>query len=182
MLGGVAFALMNTFQLWIGYLLELPMRLISQIFLRCIWRSPLRIGTLTFWGPRDFLETCAASVLRLQELDSQLHSQLTTMQKLTFYYSPKYLRQAYFLWIFSISDSWTVWKSDGIIARLVYSAQLATSMPRQVMSKAASDALHSEVSAKTLSWLEAHQFPKPLADCFRETPPNTALEPTPTAP
>ena len=159
---------MNTFQLWLGYLLELPTWLFCQVGFRCVWHSPLRIGTLTFWGPRDFLETCAASVQRLQELDSELHSRLTTKQKLIFYYSPKYFRQAYYLWIFSIDNTWTVWKSDGIIARLVYSAQLVTLMPRRVMSKAASRALHSEISAKTLSWLEKHQFPKPLADCFRE--------------
>ena len=161
---------MNTFQLWFGYLLELPTWLLCQVGFRCVWHSPLRIGTLTFWGPRDFLETCAASVRRLQELDSELHSRLTTKQKLIFYYSPKYLRQAYFLWIFSIDNTWTVWKSDGIIARLVYSAQLVTLMPKRVMSKAASHVLHSEVSAKTLSWLEAHQFPKPLVDCFRGPP------------
>jgi hypothetical protein len=130
--------------------------------------SRLRVGTLTFWGPQHFLESCNASVRRLQELDAELFTRLTTAQRLEFYYSPKHLEQAYFVWIFSIDDSYTAWQSDGIIARLVYAAQLATLIPRRVVTKAMSRALHSEVNATTRLWLETRHFPEPLVHAFRE--------------
>jgi hypothetical protein len=130
--------------------------------------SRLRVGTLTFWGPRDFLVSCTASVRRLQELDAELFTRLTTQQRLEYYYSPKHLEQAYIVWIFSIDDSYTAWHSDGIIARLVYSAHLATLIPHQVVTKAISRDLHSEVNATTRLWLETRHFPESLVDAFRE--------------
>lgn len=159
---------MKTLRMWLMSLLEPPFRLLLYILFTIRGYSRLRIGTLTFWGPRDFLETCAASVRRLHELDSELHIRLTTQQRLVFYYSPKRLEQAYYVWIFSIDDSYLGWQSDGIIARLVYSAQLAAVIPRQVVSDAMSRTLHTTVNTMTRSWLEAQRFPEVLVDCFRE--------------
>jgi hypothetical protein len=160
---------MKTLRIWLSYFAEPPFRLLNHIIFRLMGYSRLRIGTLTFWGPRDFLESCTASVRRLQELDSELYARLTTQQKLVFCYMPKHLQQAYFAWIFSINDAYTVWQSDGIIARIVYSSQLVAQLPRRtVFTNATSQALHSEVNAKTRLWLEAHSFPEPLVDCFRE--------------
>jgi hypothetical protein len=159
---------MKTLRLWLSYLAAAPFRLLGHVFFRLMGHSRLRVGTLTFWGPRDFLESCTASVRRLQELDADLFTRLTTQQRLEFYYSPKHLEQAYFVWLFSIDDSYTAWHSDGIIARLVYSAQLATLIPRRVVTKAMSRALHSEVNATTRLWLETRHFPEPLVHAFRE--------------
>lgn len=159
---------MKTFRIWLSYLLEPLFRLVFYVLFRIKGYSRMRIGTLTFWGPRDFLQNCTASLRRLQELDSELYSRVTTEQKLVFFYSPKQLVQAYFVWFFSIDDSYTVWKSDGIIARLVYSAQLAVSIPRRIVPKSINRALHSEVRAATRSWLEEHRFPESLVHCFQE--------------
>ena len=146
------------------------MRLLSNISFVFMRHSRLRIGTLTFWGPRNFLESCTASLQRLQELDSELFIRLTTQQKLVFYSNPKHLHQAAYIWIFSITDSYTVWRNDGIIARIVYSSLYVSQHPqkRTVFSKETSQVLHSKVNAKTGSWLEARHFPEPLIDCFRE--------------
>jgi hypothetical protein len=166
---------MNKFQIWLSYLVEPPFRLVSHLLSRMEGQSCLRIGTLSFWGPRDFLEKCSASVQRLQELDSELYFRLTTRQKLEFYYNPKLL-QTYYLWIFSIDDSYLAWQNDGIIARIVYSAQLAELFPRRAVSKTASRALYSEVVQTTRVWLKARAFPKELIECFQE-PPNPEHEP-----
>ena len=155
-------------RIWLSYLLEPPLRLLSCILQRLMGHSRLRIGTLTFWGPRDFLDTCAASVQRLHELDSELHTRLTTQQKLVFCYAPKGLVHAYFAWIFSIDDSYMAWQSDGVITRLVYAAQLATLIPRRAISMEATHALHSEAMMTTRLWLEAHGFPELVVDTFRE--------------
>jgi len=171
---------MKTFRIWLGHLAEPLLRVVSHLLYRMAGHSCLRIGTLRFWGPRDFLEKCSSSVQRLHDLDSELYSRLTTRQRLEFYYNPK-LVQAYYAWLFSIDDSYLAWQTDGIIARLVYSAQLAALFPRRAISKATSQALYSEVMATTRAWLKARTFPKELVDCFRE-PPSTALEPAPTAP
>lgn len=164
---------MKTLRIWMGYLAEPLLRLFSHLLYRIMGHSCLRIGTLRFWGSRDFLEKCSLSVQRLYTLDSELYSKVTTQQKLEFYYNPK-LVQAYYAWLFSIDDSYLAWQSDGIIARLVYSAQLAASYPRRAISQATSEALHSEVMGKTRAWLEARRFPDELIDCFRE-PPNTLI-------
>jgi|GEM_PF-6466743 hypothetical protein len=171
---------MDTFRIWLNYLVEPSFRSVSHLIYRLNGDSCLRVGTLRFWGPRDFLEKCSSSLQRLRDLDSELYSRLTTRQKLEFYYNPTLL-QAYYVWMFSIDDSYLAWQTDGIIARLVYSAQLAALFPRRAISKAKSRSLYSEVMATTRAWLEARSFPKELIDCFKE-PPNTPLEPTPTAP
>jgi hypothetical protein len=158
---------MKAFLLWLNYLVAPPFRLLGHVFFRLMGHSRLCVGTLTFWGPRDFLESCTESVRRIQELDPELFNRLTTKQKLEFYYSPKHLEQAYFVWLFSIDDTYTAWHSDGIIARLVYSAQLATLIPRRVVTKAMCHALHSEALATTRLWLETRHFPEPLVDAFR---------------
>jgi len=135
---------------------------------RMMGYSRLRLGTLTLWGPREFLAASAAAVSRLRELDSGLHHRLTAQQKLEFVYMARHSQESSVVRIFTIDDSYMVWKSDGIIARIVYSAQLASVIPRRVDSKMKIRALNSQVMATTRSWLEAHRFPEPLIDCFRE--------------
>ena len=97
--------------------------------------------------------------------DPELQKFVTSQQNLTFYWSTK-LEYAAFLWFFSINDSYASWESDGIIALLVYASRLAASTPRQVISKAAGKASHSEVCAETAAWLEERTFPAPLVSCF----------------
>lgn len=162
---------MKTIRIWFMRLSEPSFRLLNRIVCRLARYSQLRIGTMEFWGPRDFLDSCSTSVRRLKELDSELYTRATTQQKLMFWYDPdpkRHQHQAYFVWIFSINRSYTAYQSDGIIALLVYSAQLAALMPRGIYSEAMSVSLHSEARATTRSWLEARHFPEPLVDCFRE--------------
>jgi hypothetical protein len=148
-------------------MLEPLFRLLSRVFFKLMGYACSRFGTLAFWGAPNFLATCTTALQRLQELDSELHVQLTTKQRLVFYYSPN-LEQAYGVWFFSINDSYLSYHADGIIARLVYSSWLAALCPRRGgLSNAASQMLHSEVDARTRSWLEMHRFPEPLIDCFR---------------
>jgi hypothetical protein len=159
---------MQTLGFLLGRLFEPPLRLFFFIFNRLSRHSCLRIGTLTFWGPREFLESCTASVRRLQELDAELYARLTTRQRLEFYYDPKHLIQANYAWIFSIDDSYTAWHSDGIIARLVYSSQLAALMPRRAIPKEARRALYSDVMTTTHLWLESRHFPESLVSSFQK--------------
>ena len=159
---------MIALRIWLGNLLDPSFRFVSHIMFRMMGYSRLRVGTLTLWGPREFLEASTAAVSRLRELDSGLHDRLTTHQKLEFVYTAKHSQELSVVRIFTIDDSYMVWKSDGIIARLVYSAQMANLISRRVDSMAKSRALHSQVLATTRSWLEARRFPEPLIDCFRE--------------
>jgi hypothetical protein len=174
------FPRMIRLRIWVGHLVDPPFRFFSHIMFKLMGYSRLRLGTLTFWGPPKFIEAGTAAVQRLCELDSVLHDHLTTRQRLEFVYLPTRLEDMYAVRIFSVDDSYMAWKLDGIIARLVYSAQFITLYPRRVDSEAKSRALHSQIRATTKSWLEAHHFPQPLIDCFQEkaAPPNTALEPT----
>lgn len=181
-LGKATNARMKAIRLWISYLFDPVFRLafnmtfwlgrLSRSRIGTLGRlSRLRIGKLDFWGPTEFLSYCQAGVQRLEKLDPDLHSTLTRHQRMTFFYSPKHLDQAYSLWYFSIDDSYTSWKADGLIARLVYAAYLSNSgWPRVVTreDRPSVRALHTEVWAKTSAWLSAHSFPEPLVNAFRE--------------
>ena len=159
---------MQTLGFLLGRLFEPPLRLFGHIMFRLMGHSRQSIGSLTFWGPREFLDSCTASIHRLQELDAELYARLTMRQTLEFYYDPKHLIQANYAWIFSIDDSYTAWHSDGIIARLVYSSQLAALMPRRAIPKATRRALYSDVMTTTRLWLESRYFPESLISCFQE--------------
>jgi hypothetical protein len=142
---------------------------ILQRFMR---HSRLRVGTLTFWGPPEFLSTCRASVERLQSLDPELHKHVTERERLCFYYSGKRLEQALFPRSFSINDGYADWHSDGIISRLVYAAFLANAFPRQVINAAerpAARASHRDVITRTGAWLAARSFPEPWWIAFKRT-------------
>jgi hypothetical protein len=170
---------MKTIRLWLSYVLEPVFRFGLHVLLRLMGYSRLRIGSLTFWGSPEFLASCESAVHRLQELDSDLHSILTSRQRLVFHYSPKHLHQMQMtsLWYFSINESCTSWQTDGIIARLVYAARLAASgRPRIVMKseRPAARALHAMVCAQTSAWLAVRSFPEPLVNCFREKSFDTA--------
>ena len=162
------FKRMQTLGFILGRLFEPPFRLFVHIMFRFNGYSRLSIGSLTFWGPRAFLDSCAASVHRLKELDAELYARLTTQQRLEFFYDPKQTIQAHYAWIFSISDPYTAWHSDGIIARLVYSSQLAALIPRRAIPQATREALASDVMTTTRLWLESRHFPEPLVSCFQE--------------
>lgn len=162
---------MKTIHRWQSYVFGPIFRLGFNLLIRLMGHSRLRIGTLTFWGSPEFLSRCETAVERIAALDSDLHSQMTHRQMLTFYHSPKRLEVAYSLWYFSIDDSYTSWETDGIIARLVYAAHLATSDSPTVTLKTkrpSGRALHAEANATTGAWLESHSFPKPLVNTFRE--------------
>ena len=178
---------MKTLRLFFAYIYAPVFWSMFYVLQRLMEHSRLRVGTLTFWGPPEFLSTCSASVERLQSLDAELHERVTEHERLCFYHSGKRLEQAFFPRSFSVSDSYADWQSDGIIARLVYAAFLARAFPRQVISAAdrlAARARHDDVLAQTGAWLAARSFPEPLVECFQEetsgqvTPPNQSLEPT----
>jgi hypothetical protein len=159
---------MQTLGFLLGRLFEPPFRFSAHILFRLMGHSSNSVGSLTFWGPHEFLDSCTASIHRLQELDAELYVRLTTRQRLEFYYDPKRLIQANYAWIFSIDDSHTAWRSEGIIARLVYSSELAAVMPRRAIPKATRQVLYSDVLTTTRLWLERQHFPMPLIMCYQE--------------
>src|SRR5438445_10615536 len=97
---------MKKIRLSLAYVFEPVVRLCFYALLRLMGHSPLRIGTLTFWGEPEFLATCETAVRRLQNLDTDLHTSLTHRLKLMFYHSPKHLEQVWPIWFFSIDDAY----------------------------------------------------------------------------
>lgn len=162
---------MKTLRLFIAYIYAPLFWSMFYVLQRLLGHSRLRVGTLTFWGPPEFLSTCSASVERLHHLDPELHDRVTEHERLCFYHTEKRLEQAVFPRVFSVSDSYADWHSDGILARLVYAAFLASAFPLQIISAAerrAARATHRDVMARTGAWLAARSFPEALVECFQE--------------
>lgn len=159
---------METVGFILGRLFEPPLRLLFYVYNKGLRHSSLRMGTLTFWGPQIFLESCAASVERLRKLDPDLFYRITTKQRLDFYYDPKHQTQVNYAWIFSLDDLCLSWKTDGIIARVVCAFYLAELLPRRAIPKATRRTLNSHAFATTSAWLERHGFPEPLVSVYKK--------------
>jgi hypothetical protein len=129
-----------------------------------------RIGSWDFWGPAEFLDLVDEASKRLELEDPGLLRSMT--DRYTVIYSPQRVF-SFSLWKYGgVSDSFMVWKAEGVLAAWIYLYfdSLAVTKGRWFLSaphnsiKASKDA-----EAKTREWLITHQFPPELWQVFDGT-------------
>ena len=126
-----------------------------------------RVGSWQFWGPAEFIHLVDEAKKRLEIEDSKL---LDSMRgRYTVMYSPQRVF-SFPLWRYGgVSDYFTVWKSEGVLAVWIYLFYLSLALtkgrwflsaPRNSM-RASKDA-----EAMTRQWLIQHDFPAELCRAF----------------
>ena len=133
----------------------------------------LRVGKLSVWGDASFLALCRSSIERLESLDSTLHRVLTQGRWAWLFQSPEGLPYTGNLgppWLFSVDPPYVAWRSEGIIARLIYVAFCMSEFPMGHTSGEGSEARHTMVMKRARAWLESRGFPEELVGCYADTP------------
>ena len=69
-------------------------------------------------------------------------------------------------WLFSVSPRAVEWKSDGIVARLIYIAFCISRFPAGYARPEQAEATHKAVMALSRSWLESGGFPRELVESY----------------
>lgn len=101
----------------------------------------LRVGKLSIWGDADFLRLCSSTIDRLQKLDCDLHQVLTQRRWIWIVQSPHGAHHLGSLgppWLFNVNPLYLAWRSDGVIARLIYVAFCLSEFSGRHSSDAAS--------------------------------------------
>ncbi len=127
-----------------------------------------RVGKLSILGDEGFLSICNFSVKRLEHLDPMLH-RLLTERPVFLLQSPKaapYVGGLGPPWLFSVSPRAVEWKTDGIVARLVYAAFCISRFPTGYARAEEAEATHKAVMALSRSWLENRGFPRELVESY----------------
>ena len=128
-----------------------------------------KIGLWLFIGPADFLELVDEAKTRLETEDPEL------LNLMTIPYTVMYSGERFFsfpLWRYGgISDGFTIWKSDGVLAAWLYlyyhslaevwGGRWKLSVPRN------SIAANKEAKEKARQWLLRHRFPDELCEAFQ---------------
>ncbi len=126
-----------------------------------------KVGSWHFWGPAEFIQLVDEASKRLEVQDPGLLRSLT--DRYTVIYSPQRVF-SFSLWRYGgVSDSFMVWKAEGVLAAWIYLYfdSLAAANSRWFLSvpensiKASKDA-----EVKTREWLIKHQFPAELWQAF----------------
>jgi hypothetical protein len=155
-----------------GYILLPPFVALLSIVSAVSRPQLIRIGKLRVCGPPEFLDLCRASVERLATLDSNIYRHFTTNRKVLVSFDLRGMPGGSGPpWCLFINEAYAKWQTDGVIAQLVYMFYLMSVFPRHfayMHEDVAVRATHRGVLAKTKVWLEAHNFPEPLAACFSE--------------
>jgi hypothetical protein len=84
--------------------------------MRLLGYRRLRVGALTFWGTRAFLDMAKESLQFVKERDAELYEAVTKMP-VGFWYSPK--ANTHVGRVFSIGDDYLQWKRDGVLIRIL---------------------------------------------------------------
>ncbi len=130
----------------------------------CLGLKSLRYSRLTFWVEEDFRLLCQEASERLKVLDPVLFEKLV-QRRVWLYHSENALNTQAFSKTFSITPSYLRWKSDGIIARLVYIYYLTNPDVRRVhlqMNHIENAQIEIQVRSRTQFWLALHDFPDVL--------------------
>jgi hypothetical protein len=69
-------------------------------------------------------------------------------------------------WLFSVSPRAVDWKTDGIVARLIYVAFCISRFPTGYARPEEAEATHKAVMALSRSWLESRGFPRELVESY----------------
>jgi hypothetical protein len=126
-----------------------------------------KVGSWRFGGPTEFIELVEEANKRLQIEDPGLLKSMTARHTVI------YNRQQLFsfpLWKYSgVSDSFTVWKGEGVLAAWIYLYynSLATAKGRWFLS-VPKNAIRASKDAKvmTTQWLKQHNFSSELCEAF----------------
>jgi hypothetical protein len=88
------------------------------------------------------------------------------------YYDPEQLHDMVAWGLFTINDQFAGWRSDGIIARLVYISFKVSAFPRHAIppEEVVARARQHSAVVQTKLWLEAHDFPHLLSESFSNPP------------
>ena len=127
----------------------------------------LRVGKLSLWGDRPFLDLCKSSIERLKALDLNLYEALTRHRWVWVWQSPKSEPDSSTSpRLFSIDPAYVAWQTDGIIARLVYVAFYVSACSRRKVSQDGVRSTNRSAMEESLSWLKTRGFPDELAACY----------------
>ena len=127
----------------------------------------VQVGTWHFWGPQKFTQLVDEAKRRLESEDPALLKSMNG--RYTVIYSPKRVFSFPFWKYGGVSDSFMVWKSEGVVAVWIYLYYhwLASRKGRWVLSAPQNSVSASkDAEAKTREWLIKHQFPAELSEAF----------------
>ena len=128
-----------------------------------------RIGSWHFWGPAEFIDLVDEARKRLEIEDPRMLKSMTG--RYTVMYNPQRVF-SFPLWRYGgVSDCFTVWKSEGVLAAWIYLFyhSLALTKGRWFLSAPQNSMMSSkDAAAKTRQWLIEHEFPEELCQAFDE--------------
>ncbi len=153
------------------YLSSLVTERISRATLNIVCRAQrfkrTRIGSWHFWGPTEFIDLVDEARKRLEVEDPALLRSMTIHY--TVIYSPRRVF-SFPLWRYGgVSDCFTLWRSDGVLAAWIYLYyhSLALSKGRWFLSEPQNSiTAGKDAEAKTRQWLIRHGFPGELCQAF----------------
>jgi hypothetical protein len=154
---------------YIGSLVTEPISRVSvNIVCRAQHFKRTKIGSWNFWGPSEFIHLVDEAKKRLAIEDPGLLTGMTI--DFTVIYSPRRIF-SFPLWRYGgISDCFTVWKSEGVVAAwiyLYYHSYFALTKGRWFLSAPQNSIRASkDAKAKTRQWLIGHGFPGELCQAF----------------
>jgi hypothetical protein len=126
-----------------------------------------QVGKWVFVGPAEFVQLVDEARQRLEIEDPGLLNSMTIPYKVI--YSPKGLF-SFPLWRYGgVSDGFTIWKSEGVLAAWIYFYyhSLQATKGRWFLSdRQNSTGANKEAKANTRDWLMSHEFPEELSEAF----------------
>src|SRR2546425_1028211 len=106
----------------LAWLIHRTTRVCLPLSLRLMGYRRAVIGKCVFWVPAERMDLILSGVERLAQLDREIACHLRALQDLMFWYhSTRYVRCAS---IFTITDSFLAWGTEGVMACLVQSLMI----------------------------------------------------------
>ena len=146
---------------------QLPiLRMVSKF--RC-WDGRygrFQAGKCCFCGPPEFLSLCSNAMHALSLMDRPLFESVAG-QKLMLWYEPQIL--VVFDGHFGISEKYVSWKERGVIACIVYAhfeGELRSGLRLWQRLYEDTAVTRQKIHRAVRGWLETHDFPRELVDCF----------------
>ena len=153
---------------YMGSLVAEPITRVSlNIVCRALHFKRTKIGSWNFFGPAEFIQLVDEAKKRLEIEDPGLLGTMTI--HFTVIYSPRRMFSFPFWKYGGISDSFTVWKGEGVLAAWIYLYYHSLSLTegRWFLSAPQNSIGASEdAAATTRQWLTGHGFPGELCRAF----------------
>jgi hypothetical protein len=135
----------------------LPVRFAMPLTLRLVGYKRAVVGTCTILAPQEKMQLILQGLTYLQTLDSGMFQRLTAKRRYVFWYYPnRYLRC---FELFTITDNFLSWGSEGVVACFVQSVlALTLKKPFPFKKFGAKVLTRSHVQQQVIEWLEGHSF------------------------